>query len=348
MFKSVIDNSIQINTSRVKNRIIMPALLCFNWADEDGFETISRSEHYGKRAKGGTGLIIIEASAISMEGRITNTELGIWKDAHIQQFKKIANTCHKEGSLAIVQIVHAGMNATGYSVYSSSKVNISNKECKEMSIDKIMEIKRSFVSSAIRAKNAGLDGIEIHGAHGYLLNQFTSKEINRRSDQYGGSLDNRLRLPLEIINEIRHATGNQFILSYRIGVNDSSLLEDKYFAKKLEQNGINLLNVSGGIGSENIIAPEDFPFSKITYMGTQLHKEVTIPVACVFGIREPFQAEYLLKNDLIDMVAVGRGLLADPHWTNKAIHGDQVNICYNCLPKCKFTSDGRLCPSHVK
>jgi len=345
---SSIGKSIQINKHIIKNRIIMPPLVCFNWANDDGFETSDRGVHYGKRAQGGTGLIIVEATAISKEGRLCDTELGLWKDDHIPQFERIAKSCHDEGAKVIVQLVHAGMSSVGTTVYSSSSTEVKNKECLEMSLEDIKKVKEDFRAAAIRAKKAGLDGVEIHGAHGYLLSQFTSEKVNKRSDMYGGSLDNRLRLSIEIIEEVRKVTGDDFIICYRFGVNDPTLEEDKYFAKKLETLGVDILNVSSGIGGNKIEVPEDYPFSFITYMGTEIYKEVNIPVACVFGIKEPNQAEYLLEKEMIDMVAVGKGLLADPQWTSKAIAGEAVNICYNCAPRCKYSVDGTQCPWYNK
>ncbi|WP_026477547.1 oxidoreductase [Alkaliphilus transvaalensis] len=341
---SMIDQSIIINKTKVKNRILMPPLVCFNWGDEDGFETYNRGEHYGKRAKGGTGLIVLEATAISKEGRLCDTELGLWKEEHVPQFQRIAKSCHDEDAVVIVQLVHAGMKSVGDTVLSSSAVEVGDKKCLEMTLDDIEKVKNDFVAAAVRAKKAGLDGVEIHGAHGYLLSQFTSKEVNQRTDLYGGSLENRLRLPIEIIEAVRLATGDDFIIVYRFGVNDPTMEEDIYFAKKLEALGVDLLNVSAGIGSNDIIVPKDYPFSFVTYMGTELHKAVNIPVACVFGIKEPKQAEYLLENHMTDMVAVGRALLADPEWTNKAIRGEAVDVCYHCKPRCKYSVDGRTCP----
>ncbi|QVK18205.1 NADH:flavin oxidoreductase [Mycoplasmatota bacterium] len=340
---NIINSPIKVNKHIVKNRIIMPALVCFNWGNSDGVETIDRSAHYGKRAKGGTGLIVVEATAISKDGRLTDSQLGLWDDKHIPQFEKVAKSCHDEGSMVIIQLVHAGMKAISNPVYSSSIVEMKDKSCLEMSVEKIEEIKKDFVSAALRAKKAGLDGVEIHGAHGYLLSQFASKEVNKRTDIYGGSLDNRLRLSIEIIQSVRQAVGEDFIISYRLGVNDSTMEEDKYFAKELENLGVDLLDVSSGIGANSIVVPAEFPFSNITYMGTSIYKEVNIPVACVYGIREPKEAQYLLENNMVDMVAVGRGLLADSEWTNKAISGESVNKCYHCKP-CKYRLDGRTCP----
>lgn len=341
---SSINKPIKINSSMIKNRILMPPLVCFDWACDDGFETKDRGIHYGLRAKGGTGLIVVEAAAVSKDGRLAGTQLGIWKDEHIPQFANLAQKCHPEGSKVIVQIVHAGMKSVGSKVVSSSNVEIEGKECAQMTLEQINQLKVDFVDAAVRAKKAGLDGVEIHGAHGYLLNQFTSKEINRRTDIYGGSLLNRFRLSLEVVTEVRKATGDDFIIGYRFGVNDPTMDEDKLLAKELEKAGVDILNVSAGIGANNIEVPKDYPFSFVTYMGTELHKTVDIPVACVFGIKEPKQAEYLLENEMIDMVAVGRALLADPDWTNKAINGLAVDSCYHCKPRCKFSVDGRKCP----
>lgn len=344
----MISDSIKVNKHKIKNRIIMAPLVCFNWADDDGFETINRAEHYGKRAKGGTGMIIIEATGISKDGRLGDTELGLWKDEHIPQFERIARACHDEGSTVIVQLVHAGMKSVGNPVYSSSPVEVKNKECFEMSIERIEKVKKDFVSAALRSKKAGLDGIEIHGAHGYLLSQFASQEVNSRTDIYGGSLDNRLKLSMEILKETRQAVGDDFIICYRFGVNDPTMEEDRYFAKELEKLGVDILNVSSGIGANSIVVPEGFAFSNITYMGTVIHDAVDIPVACVYGIREPKEAEYLLQNNMTDMVAVGRGLLADPEWANKAVNGEGVNKCHHCKPRCKYIVDGKTCPWYHK
>lgn len=341
---NVLSQSIKVNNSNVKNRILLPPLVCFNWADNDGFETYDRAEHYGKRAAGGTGLIVIEATAVSKEGRLCDTELGLWKDEHIPQFAKMAEACRKENSLAIVQIVHAGMKSVGDKVFSASADLVDNKECFEMTLEQIEEVKAAFVNAAIRAQKAGLDGVEIHGAHGYLLNQFTSKVTNKRSDIYGDSLESRFRLSLEITKAIREATGDDFIIGYRFGVNDPTFKEDIQLAKELEIAGVDLLNVSAGIGFEGMEVPSDYPFSIITYMGTEIYKHVNIPVACVGNIREPKDAIYLVENNMIDMVAVGRGILADPNWGNKAMAGDEVNRCYHCKPRCKYSQDGTKCP----
>jgi len=345
---SIITDQIQINKSIAKNRILMPPLVCFNWADKEGFETVDRAKHYGDRAKGGTGIIVVEATAIAPEGRIVETELGLWRDEHIEQFEKMAKACQVEGSLVLVQLVHAGMKSIGEKVFSSSDQEVKGKVCEAMTLEQIDKVKNDFVNAAVRAYKAGLDGVEIHGAHGYLLSQFTSKETNKREDIYGGNLEGRMKLSLEIVESVRQATSENFIVGYRFGVNDPTFEEDIILAKKLEALGVDILDVSSGIGAEDVQVPADYNHSKITYMGTEIKKHVSIPVASVFGIRQPEQAIDLLENDYTDIVAVGRGLLADPNWTNKAIAGEEVNACYHCKGWCKYAKDGNQCPWRVK
>ncbi len=326
----------------------MPPLVCSNWATEDGYETVDRAKHYGKRAKGGTGVIVVEATAISEEGRILSTELGLWKDGHKEQFQRMAKACKDEGSLILVQLIHAGASSFDKTVYSASVVEREGKVCKEMTLDHINEVKDNFVKASVRAYEAGLDGVEVHGAHGFLLNQFTSKVTNKRDDKYGVDLKGRTRLPIEIIKEIRLATSDDFIIAYRFGVNDPTFEEDIMFAKELEQNGVDLLDVSTGIGVSEFEVPNGYKHSYITYMGTKLHENVSIPVASVYKITTAEQAVDLLENDLTDFVAIGRGLLADPKWADKSISGQEVDLCYYCKPYCRFSDDGHKCPREIK
>lgn len=342
---SKINQPLLVNKHEVKNRILMPPLVCFNWADDNGFETQSRAEHYGQRAKGGAGIIVIEATAIMKSGRIVASELGLWDDLHIPQFKKIADACREHKSLSLVQLVHAGDKSVGAKVFGASPSKVEAKECFEMTLTQINEVKEAFVLASVRAQKAGLNGVEIHGAHGYLLSQFASTKSNLRLDAYGGSLENRMQLSLDIVKAVRAATRPDFVIGYRYGVNDPTFEEDIIFVRELEKAGVDLLNVSSGILTgevENI--PSGFEFSSITYLGSVIKKYARVPVACVYGIKHPEQAEKLLNENHCDMVAVGRAILADPDWGNKAIAGEAVNVCYHCVPRCKYGSDGNQCP----
>lgn len=338
-----LNTPITIGNKTCKNRILMPPLVCFNWADEEGLETVNRAEHYGLRSDAETGFIVVEAAAISKEGRITRSELGIWDDKHIDQYKRIADRCHNNGALVVVQIVHAGIKACYDKVYAPSVLEENDKEVLELSIDHIKQIKEDFISAAVIAYKAGLDGVEIHGAHGYLLNQFASPKSNLRNDEYGGSLENRYRLSLDIIEAIKKETSDDFLITYRYGVNDPTFEDDIEAVKMLEAAGVVLFNVSSGIGIKSLEIPSDYPESFITYMGYKIKQHVSVPVASVYGIRHPEQAIKLIDDDFTDMVAIGRGLLADPKWSQKAIESQPVNKCLHCKP-CQFAKDGRNCP----
>lgn len=339
-----LSSSIKINNKICKNRILMPPLVCFNWADENGIETVSREEHYGSRSD--TGFIVIEAAGITKNSRIIDTELGIWSDEHIPQYARIATRCHAEDTLVVVQIVHAGIKAYPEDVYVPSFKDAPHKNVHELSIESIEEIKNQFVQAALRAKEAGLDGIEVHGAHVYLINQFTSSKSNQRNDAYGGTLESRYKLAIDVVKAIRQETGSDFIISYRYGVNDPTFEEDIQAVKWLEEAGVDLFNVSSGIGIKSLETPEDYPGSFISYMGYRIKEHVTVPVASVFDIRRPEQAKELIEGDYTDLVAIGRGLLADPLWSKKALANEEVNVCYHCKPRCQFVVNGHNCPWH--
>lgn len=338
-----LNDSLKINKKICKNRLLMPPLVCANWGDAEGYETVSRAEHYALRAKG-TGLIIIEATAISKAGRLSSTELGLWEDGQIKQFEDIAAACHQHKSLVLVQLVHAGFQAVTDVVYSASADTKEGKKVKALSLEEIHIIKEDFVKAAVRAYKAGLDGVEIHGAHTYLLNQFTALSINHRTDQYGGTLEKRCQLPLEIVHAVRQATSEDFILAYRFGVNDESFKEDIYLLEALDKAGVDFFDVSIGFSTTNIEMPEDFEESPITYMGVKLSQYTQKPLACVYGIRKGEQAKRLVEKYHVPMVAVGKGLLADPQWSEKVLNDLPVDVCYNCQPKCKYGIDGHTCP----
>lgn len=338
-----LNDSLKINSKICQSRIVMPPLVCFDWADAQGYQTHSRAKHYGLRSPS-TGLIVIEATAISKEGRFSSTMLGLWEDGHIQQFKETAKACHDHKALAIVQLVHGGFQANTCPVYSASTYAKKDKEVLAMSLDHIKKTKDAFVASAVRAYKAGLDGVEIHGAHTYLLNQFTSSKTNTRTDAYGGSPSNRFRLSLEIVKAVRQATHEDFIIAYRFGCNDPTFKEDILLLQALDQAGVDFFNVSAGFIDTDHPVPEGFPYAFITYMGKHLKDYTHKPLACVYGIKTEAAANDLVENHNMPLVAVGKAMLADPHWSHKAVHHQAINTCYDCKPRCKYGSNGKTCP----
>lgn len=343
-------SEITIRNKKIKNRIVLPPMVCFGWTDDSGFETEDHVRHYETIAKSGTGLIILEAHAVNKDGRLANTQPGIWSDDHIPGLKKIADACHKHGAAVLVQIHHGGYStpksvieqSVAPSDYVTDKIN-----ARALTIDEIKSIRRDFVEAAKRAKMAGFDGIELHGAHSYLINQFMSPIANKRTDEYGGNLENRARFAVEIISGIRKEAGNDFIIGYRMGGNEPTIKDGIEAARLLEKAGADLLHVSAGIaGSELPQPPEGFPYNWIVYAGTEIKKHVKVPVIVVNSIRTPEEAAYLVDNGMADLVAVGRGQMADHNWTKHAMEKETIVPCLRCRPKCFWFTNGKNCPRY--
>lgn len=340
---------ITIKGKNIRNRAVMPPMVCFGEAGTDGFVTDKHISHYEARAKGGTGLIIVEATCIQRDGRLSDDQLGIWSDEHIPGLRKITDVCHRNGAVVILQIHHAGLKTPPSVVdVPVAPSKSEDKTSRELTIDEIEVIKQDFVKAALYAKVAGFDGIELHGAHGYLLNQFASSVTNHRTDEYGGDLNKRMKLSLDIIAGIRKELGHEdFIIGYRMGGNEPTLKDGIKIAKILEEAGVDLLHVSAGISDSNIPLPEtpkNFPFNWIVYCGTEIKKNVSIPVIVVNGIRTSDQAALIIENRLADFVAIGRGHLVDPDWANKAMNKLEATYCLECKPHCLWFEDGDLCP----
>lgn len=337
---------ITIKGNKIKNRVVMPPMVCFNWSDRSGILSDDHLKHYEERARGGTGLIILEAHAVEKNGRLDSTQCGIWSDIHIDRIKEVADRCHEHGAKTLVQIVHGGFKTDreiNQNPVAPSDYEKDGKKARAMTSKEIEELKQNFIEAAVRAYKAGLDGVELHGAHGFLLNQFLSLEYNQRTDQYGGNLEGRLKVATDIIAGIKlELDDDNFIIGYRLGGNTPDLTTGKEAARILVDAGIDLLHVSAGIG-EKPEPPADFPENWIVYCGTEIKNVIDIPTIVVNGIRKPEQAEYLIDNKLTDMVAIGRGLLVDPDWASKGKEGIPVNPCLEC-DKCKWFDNGYKCP----
>lgn len=340
--------SYTLKKHKIKNRVVLPPMVCFGWTDDRGFVSDRHVKHYEEIAKS-TGLIILEATCINQNGRLSNTQLGIWSDEHIEGLSRIAAACRKHGAVVLIQIHHAGF-LTPKTVLdpalAPSDMHTGKYNARALTVSEIRDIQQDFIRAAVRAEKAGFDGIELHGAHSYLINQFMSPVANKRTDEYGGGLDRRSRFALEIISGVKEAVSKDFIIGYRMGGNEPMLEEGIQVAKVLENAGIDILNISSGIKSDKLPeAPEGFPYHWIVYNGTEIRKHVSIPVIVVFGIRTPEQAAYLVDNELTDFVAVGKGQLADHNWTKHAMEQENIISCLDC-PNCSWRSDGEKCPRY--
>jgi NADPH2 dehydrogenase len=280
------------------------------------------------RRSSALGLPIVEHAYVSPTGKIGPKQLGIYDDKLIGGFEKLAKGLHEVGALAVVQISHAG-GVTNKKVIGTEPAGPSARpKTRMLEVSEIESIAADFASATVRAVKAGFDGVEIHGAHGYLLNQFYSPLLNKREDEYGGSLENRMRFPLLIVGMVRERLKSKLLL-YRIGSDDlaprGTHLEDSIiFAKKLEASGIDIIDVSGGMcGSE----PKQLRQMKGYFVpqASEIKKTVGVPVIGVGGITEATFADKLIREGKVDLVAVGRAFWKDYQWAEKALEKLKTN-----------------------
>jgi len=323
-------------------------MVCLGWSDDAGIVTERHIAHYRRRAAGGCGLIIIEAHAVCERGRLDHSQLGLWSDGHVAGLAKIVRACHQHGACVLVQIHHAGYETPktiASPALAPSEYRDGAKHARAMTIAEIQQTQEAFIAAARRAKEAGCDGVELHGAHGFLINQFMSPLSNGRDDRYGGDLSDRTTLVREIIDRLKEeVVDDDFVLGCRMGGNEPGLKEGIEIARILEKAGVELLHISSGISEEgHPQAPSYFPYHWIVYLGTEIKKHVEIPVISVFRIRTPQEAEWLVSN-AVDLVAIGRGQLVEPDWVKKARSGDELIHCLDCDPSCHWFDDSSQCP----
>ncbi len=336
---------------KLKNPFVLPSMVAFGFADDNGYVSRRNIEHYDRISKNGAGLVIVEATCINPDGRLSVDQLAIWDDSYIEGLAKLSSVIHKNGATAIIQLHHAGLRAKSdvtETPFTSSDFEIKGRTSRGMTIDQVERTISEYSQAAKRAQLAGFDGVEIHGAHGYLLTQFFSKKVNRRTDEYGGSFENRNRIARRIHDETRDITGEDFILGMRMGSNDDTIQESIERAKYLEEIGYDYLHVSTGFDNEQIEVeiPDDFPCNWIVYGGTLIKDNVGIPVIGVNKILTKDQVDYLLSNQLLDLVAIGRGQLADHDFIEHMTGEGEIVTCLECRP-CKWFTDGTKCPRHI-
>ena len=340
-------NEGKIGNLTLKNRIVMPPMGT-NLAGIEGEVTDHLIAYYEERAKGGTGLIIVEFTCIDYEyGKGFVRQLRLDDDRFIPGIHRLANAIHKYGSKAFVQIHHAGRQSNSSLIHGKQIVAPSNVACaavgeepRELTTIEVKELVNKFVQTAVRCKQAGIDGVEVHGAHGYLINQFLSPKANFRTDEYGGSFENRMRFIKEIIDGIREKCGEDYPVTVRLSVDEFieggiDLELGKDICRYLEKLGVDGLHISCGTydSMDKIIESPLFEQGWRVYLAEEIKKEVNIPVITVGSIREPKFVENILSEGRADFVAIGRGLIADPEWVNKTKEGREAEIrkCINCL-----------------
>lgn len=323
----------QLRSVKFANRVgVSP--MC-QYSCEDGFATDWHLVHLGSRAQGGAGLVIVEASAVLPEGRISPADLGIWMDAHIPALARIVSFVHAQGARAGIQLAHAGRKAStappakgdglvlpnqgGWRPVGPSALSFAPHYGVPHALEpaEIAAIVAAFAQAARRALAAGFDLVEIHAAHGYLLNEFLSPLANLRTDAYGGSFENRTRFLLEVVDAVRAAWPAHLPLFVRISATDWAEGgwnpdESVQLARLLRERGVDLIDVSSGGQVPNAQIPLG-PGYQVPF-AARIRREAQIPTAAVGMITDPAQANEIIANGEADLVLLAREMLRDPYW----------------------------------
>ena len=333
-----------IKTIHLKNRIVMPPLASFLIGD-DGSITDETIEHYRRRAAGGPAMIIMEACAVSPEGIVSPHQPVIYDDRYIDGLSKIAAAIKREGAVAALQIHHGGRQTSAKVIHrkplapSPLPCPAIRGDVEPLTIDGIQNLVQKFGDAADRAYRAGFELIEIHGAHGYLVNQFLSKFSNIREDKYGGDVAGRTRFAREIVEEVCKRIGNVLPVSFKISAEEYvdgglTTTESIEILKILINAGIDVVQVSAGndVTPEWISQPMFMEKACLVESASQVKKAVDIPVMAVGRINDPLIADEIIRQGKADLVCIGRGLLADPEMPLKAKNGrlDEIRTCIAC------------------
>lgn len=325
---------LQVGSLPLANRLVMPPMATSK-ADHDGKVNAEVLDYYNEKSEGGyLSLVIIEHSFIQQAGKASENQISVADDSVIEQLKKLADIIHSNGAKAIMQINHAG-SATDKKIIGMEPVGPSavvnprkGAIPRELTPAEIIEIVEAFKSAAQRVKEAGFDGVEIHSAHGYLLNQFFSPLTNKRSDEYGGDVHNRIRFHLQVIAAVREVVGDDYPILLRLGAADyikegTTINDSQIAAQEFEKAGIDILDISGGFSG--YIAPGDNSQGYFAPLTEAIKKVVSIPIILTGGIIDVQAAEQLLVEGKADLIGVGRAVLKDSKWAKQAIESLQLH-----------------------
>ncbi len=328
---------LRIGTFTVRNRILSTAH--FTGFGERGMPSERHKDYWGSKARGGIGLIITEVQPVHPTAGIGPSMIQCYRDGVIEAFKPVVEEIHQAGAKIIAQIWHPGKSTLVYSVkevVSSSAIPSPayGGRPRALKIEEIHELVRSYAESAARMRKGGLDGVEIHCAHGYLPLQFMSPLHNVRTDEYGGSEENRIRFPMEVIKAVRQEVGDDFTVGIRITGDELTpggltLSDMKRITSKLVSSG-NLDYVNVSLGGYNVIAPMGTPHGAYVYLAEGIKEVVKVPVFCIGRIVDPVMAEEIVTQKRADMVGMTRASMCDPGLANKAKEG-RLNEIRPCI-----------------
>ena len=350
MNNSVLFTPIRINSLTLKNRIIMPAMASYH-AAVNGEVTDKLIRYHAERAKGGVGMNIVEATYITRSGNSFDLGLGISDDFMIKGLSQLTSAVHKHDGKIAVQLQHGGRfgnpptSGTPRMLVSMLPGLAPSENARVMDIAEIEGLVEAYAQAARRAVEAGFDAVELHGAHGYLINQFLSPLTNHREDAYGGSLENRLRFPLEVLAAVRSQVGKDYPVLFRFSMMEFmpggiDMEQAVAICKAMTDHGVDMLNLSIGIGEtvEYIIPPASVPEGWNADRAATIKQaiESRIPVAVVGRIYNRKTAEGIVSSGKADIVAMGRALLADPYLPVKLAEGrdNEILPCIGCNEGC--------------
>ncbi|MDB5959634.1 MAG: NADH:flavin oxidoreductase [Massilia sp.] len=338
----------------LRNRIAVPPMC--QYSATDGMPNEWHLPHYASIARGGAGLVVVEATAVAPEGRITPGCLGLWNDEQMQAFVPIVRAIKAAGSVPGIQIAHAGRKASankpwegddhiaegdprGWETIAPSAIafgeNLS-KIPRAMTLDDIARVTQNFVDTAVRAREAGFEWLELHFAHGYLAQSFFSEHSNQRDDIYGGSLENRSRFLLETLRAVRAVWPEHLPLTLRFGVieydgrDEQTLLDSIGLVRQFKDAGLDMLSVSIGFTIPGTAIPWGPAF--MGPIAERVRREAGIPVSSAWGFGTPAIAEQVVRDEVLDLVMVGKAHLADPHWAYFAARELKVDKASWTLP----------------
>lgn len=346
-FKRIFE-PITINKTEFKNRLVVSAMVT-SYCNEDGTPTERFIAYHEERAKGGWGVICTEDYTIAPNVGGFKRLPGLWGDHLIEPHRELTRRVHEAGGKIVAQIYHAGRETTteisGKQPVGPSPIREPSlpEIPRELTVEEIREIVGQFADCARRVKETGFDGVEIHGAHGYLLGAFVSQFSNKRTDQYGGSLEGRARLPLEVVGAVREAVGPDYPIFYRMSsveyVEGGFSIQDAVmFSQMLEEAGVDCIHCSQGIyvSAHTIQPPSVIPNGFYADHAAALKQVVDIPVITVGRYADPLMAEAVLRAGKADLVTMARASLADPALPNKVKRGETADLlrCIGCLQGC--------------
>lgn len=307
------------------NRIVVPPMADIAQKVPGHFITDYMLNRYKAYAEGAPGMIIVEGSNVT-DMRDVREAIGLWDDEFIPRLQMLAGTVKSGGSVGLIQISNVGLKV------------MDVPSIADISRDDFLSYKQDFISAALRCREAGFDGVELQGAHGYFLNQVI--ETSTRADEYGGSFGNRIRLINELVHDIKQTCGDDFLVTARIGYPDIDGLTA--LARSLEDSGADMLSIS--TGSRNYDVPADFPVDSKIFAAWKVKESVSIPVIAVGNIKTGSDGEFILSRGYADCVAVGRSHQADPAWAGKVLAGKEPNPCLRCKP-CRWFKNSAQCPA---